>query len=731
MMNKYLQRLPWILCIISFFSIISIIFHFPLWKEFFQPYEGSKLVLQGEYPVYEFVAETVRNNILSLHNPFRPTENVLFPFGWQFALDDGAPINGFYFIILRLFFSVHQSLLLIALLSVILSAVSMYYLLRILKKQKIIAAITAAIFAFTPFVSLRLPAHPTYVALYLFPIAAICFLKIINTAQSKRRKKYLWSALLGLSIVLFVLTNLYFTVMFGIMLLLIGCFFYPHNHLKLIKSNIRYFLVALIVSCILLIPWIHEVYRILAFSQSDKPKNLFDMTTFSADIINIFIPSSLNPFYKNLINILSKKYLYIQTIFENFTYPGVLILFGCIAYFLLRKRINKNIYPIFLTTISFFILTLGPFLKTFGTNLHIPLPYLIIAYTPLLQMARSPGRFIVPFIFLSAIIFAFLIEYILQNRPKVHKVCIIGFLFIIFLLDQYIAIQKAPIIPLPNNIYTYLARQPPSPLLEVPFSIRDSLKSFGHYHTQWSSYAQLFHHQPIFGIYAGRVPNRIYAYYTRNPLLNPIGRIVDINTRDINEISEQINFKEMGYALNLYGVKYSVIKMDESYALPIVTLLQMYGFKERMIDGDYMLWEREVPKNELTQINFQSPYQEIALGSGWSPDEPKDASRWMMGKKTRVFLRLEKTNKKTLVITGESIVEAQTLNVYINNIYVGEMRFETGGYSDNSLNVKNYLKKGLNTVTLYSKNTHLPSKFIPNSLDDRPLTLHVRYIGLE
>ena len=729
MIKKYSSALTILLFALGYICL-SLFLYKPLYSKLFHKPDNSKLTLQGEYPVYEFIAETVRHNILSFSNPFAMTSQVLYPFGWRYALDDVAPINGFYFLFLRNFLDVHQSFIVIVLLSIWLNGLCMYYLLRILQIPRLIAYIAAIIFAYTPFVSLRLPAHPTYIALYLFPLTSICVIKLLHTPQTALKGKIKWSIALGLSFVLFTLTNLYFTVMCGIMALLLFIFFYKTS-IHIFKKNWTYLLIGVCTAALILLPWLTEVSSIISRRSIDKPKNIYDMITFSADLITIFIPSSLNPFYRYIVNLLGQRHTYIQNIFENFTYPGALILYGLVAYVIFKKSLPRELKALSLTIVSFFILTLGPTLQIFGNNTHLPLPYLAIAYTPLLQMVRSPGRFIVPFIFLSTIVLAFILQFLLKNKTKPQQYIFLTFIFIICMIDQTIQMQPPPQVDLPIKIYDYLAQQEETPLLEIPFSIRDSIKNYGHYHTHWSSYATLFHHHPIYGIYAGRVPNTIYAYYTKNPLLNPLARIVDINENDSKTIADSIKKDQMIEALNIYDVRYSVLKMNEPFSTDSARLLTDTGFIKIKTDKMYSLWQRQPTHKEIPFIKFDSTYPEILMGDGWSPAEPGEKARWMMGKTTRIFLSLSDINKESFAISGQSIVGDQHLKIYINGAYAGDMKFTNEKYSTSHINLRKKLKKRLNIITLYAAKTYKPSDYIPDSKDFRDLTLHVSYIGFQ
>lgn len=720
----------WILVFLVVF-LVSLFFYRNLWGQVTAKDKVGVLTIQGESPVYEFVAETVRNNILSFKNPFSKTDSVLYPFGWRFAMDDVTPIFGIYFLFLRPFLSIHQSFMLIILLGVIISGLSMYYLLRLFKIDQLPALLVALIFCYSPFVTLRIGAHPSYTAFYLFTFPAIFFTKLIT--EKSRSKKYLFSILLAMSFAIVFLTNLYFAVMMAIMvfvLLIVNYLYFRKQVLKIIIRDKNYFLTTIIIFFLVLSPWISEIFKVISFGR-DIPLDWNDIITYSADLTNTFIPLASNPLYKKILEQLSSKYLYISRIFENFIYPGLIIIVSMISFLFISKKLPKLLKPIFFTALLFLTLTFGPYLQIFGINLKIPLPYIIIPYIPYLQMARSPGRFIVPFIFLSAIITAFIIQYFIKRiKKKWLKYIIFTAIFFIFIFDQMAIVGQPTTVKMPAKIYEYLSKQKTGAILEAPFLIRDSIKNFGYANVIWLPYGQLFHHQKTFGVYAGRVSNVIFDYYLENPLIGPLGKIIGNNIHNQESLSKKINQKDLIDGLNFYQVRYVVCKNDEKYSSFFSSILGEIYYKKILTDGAYDLWSKSSGIININETNFDSSFDQFMLADGWGKKEPNDKSRWAMGHNSQLFLSPYSIENKKLIIEAEAIVKTQVVRVYINDSYMGKMIFPIGRYGRQQLSVNN-LRQGLNIITFKFKNIHDLSKIIPGSKDTRQLTLHVRYIGLK
>src|SRR3989344_4828046 len=243
------------------FLIVNLLYYKQIWQQIIFADPQWMLAVQGESHIYELVAEKVRDSISAGANPFSPIMSVMYPFGWNFAPDDVAPINGLYFIFLRPFISIHQSLMLILVLSVLISNISMYIFLRKLGHHQSISFIVSLLFGFTPFVSYRIWGHPTYVALYLFVLPALCFLLLIK--ETRYWRKVIYSVLLAVTLVIAPLTNLYFTIMIGLMIGVLGLFSIVFDRKKLFSllyANLKYLIASFTIAFIILIPWLRSVF---------------------------------------------------------------------------------------------------------------------------------------------------------------------------------------------------------------------------------------------------------------------------------------------------------------------------------------------------------------------------------------------------------------------------------------------------------------------------------------
>lgn len=712
--------------------VVSIFFYGSIWRQVVVPENPNVLTIQGESPNFEFVAETVRLNILAGKNPFAETEMGMFPHGWKFAMDDIVPINGFFYLLTRPFLSIHQSLMFITLLTVIVGGVLMDALLLQLGIRPAVSWIMALVFAFTPIVTARIGAHQTYPPLYVFPWSALIVVQMIKA------QKITWRSVmaLGLSWGVMVLTNLNYTLMWGVMFGGLWTWYLLLDRKNLWKLTItkgKYIVGAGVVALFLLSPWIVEVAKIWRYEPAD-PQNPSgsDVIAYSANLTDYFLPSKYNSSYTNLVMAVKNQYPYlVNRTIENFIYPGIIVLMTALLYITLVKRLPKWLRPIFGMAVTFFLLTLGPELQVGSHVIRIPLPYSLIAHIPYIQMARAPARFAVPMIFLLMIIAAYVIQYGYLRIKKSNRWWLLAVLLTIFWFDQRALPKEVTKEPIPVKIYSYLKENGSSPLLEIPFAVRDGVKYHGYLHSHWNIVETLTHGQPIFGVYAGRINNLTFAYFVNNPLTGTLGKVVDLATTDPQQTIDQIDRGVLNHALDFYGVKHVLLKDNERYTDGMKILLQQVGGTETMHGAGYTLWERETNDLNIYEVKFDGQDEELTLLSGWSTAEPGTAKRWAMSNEAEIVLSFQPKGKGKLVIEGSPLSRTQKVKILINDEPVGQMIFLGGVESRQEIEITGGLKLGVNRISLQFDHTTIPAKLWPHETEDeRPLALRVSYVGI-
>lgn len=731
------------------FIIVNLVFNYNLfWHELIS--DRSKVgAVHGEVAASEWGMEQVYQKLIHLQNPFRSIKNILYPFGLDIVASDAGA--GFFFIFLRPFLSVHQSLAIIVILNLFLANIGMFFLLKKLGFNTLISFLVGLSYGYTTALMPRIGGHPTYTAIYLFPWF---FLSVYSLFTSQKKKVKLMSSL-GISF-FFVLTlwqNFYFFI-----ILLLSCFslltflfLYKRDiPLKNIRSQWIYILMIFVLLLIFLYPWFTALYEVFLFAQTPKVTGWLGANTiFASDLFGFFIPGIYNYYYVHFISPITDRMPFARGIFENFTYPGIIIL-SCYFYLLIRwknisSKLKQSISPYLITGLLFAVLTLGPFLHVYGKwskeldegiKIVIPLPYIILHYLPFMGNLRVPGRFMMGFVFFAYIVTAYVLSYILKNKTAKFKLVFLSLFLTIFIIDQRYNDRELPQpYNFPTKIYQSIQKdQSMISVLEIPFSVRDGFISFGSYNSILMATGQLTHGKPIIGGYAGRIPDHVKDYYQDNPFLGYIGRIIDegINEnpnpglrKSSPESWQKLNVASSIDTVDFLDIKYIILK-DESYHASIVTAaITQLGYKIILKDSRYSLWQREPKNKEFLRINM-GDNDDLLLGMGWNNQE--NGFRWV-NRRSSVMFKVNKKQKLSLHFQTAAFYKEQSVTIYLNKKKIGKLLISPE-MKEYTLPVEQEFEPGINFIYFIFEKGFKPSDVMKGSLDQRQLAAQFTTIYL-
>ncbi|EKE14764.1 MAG: hypothetical protein ACD_12C00312G0021 [uncultured bacterium] len=714
------------------------------WNELF--FDLSKIGrVFGEVQVYEWLTDKFYQLIISGQNPFGITKAILYPFGFNLGLVDAG--YGLFFPLLRPFLSAHQTMSILITLSLLLANIGMYLLLRKLDINKIIAFIIGAAFGSMTFLMVR-GGHLNYWCHFVFPWFYYFAVQIFQT--EKKQTKILSTVGMSVFFVLALWLNFYYFVILLISIFsLLTFYFIFHNKLfiKKLKENWLYLILTGGLIFIWLIPWLLSLYDMFMFNQVPRTTGWGGAIQFSSEIINYFIPSEygylaikypflLKPIYF-IVRLLAPN---LPPIFENFTYPGIIILGSYLALIIFYRKINnkikKNILPFLFVSIIFFILTFGPFLHLFGhwmltvdegIKIVIPLPYIFLHYIPFLNNIRVPGRLAVGFIFFAYIVAAYLINDYYYKINSKKRWILIFVLFVIFFSDHllYVNMDVIPKNNYPNNIFEEIKKDKEfSTVLEIPFTVRDGFTFFGDGNAFQMIIGEAVHGKPVLGGYTGRIADYIKTYYQKNPFLGYVGRIIDgdlinnpgMDKTDLNDWKE-IDLPKSKDSIDFLNLKYILVNNEKNYAASLSATIKELGFNKRMDDEKHTLWVKNLDKKEFINIDMKDKKNIVFLGFGWN--EPEGDFRWVE-RRSSVMFKLAKKRQMILNFQAEAFYKEQSVTIYLNKKKVAKINL--------SVKKKNYsipldkeFNEGINTVHFIFDKYYRPYDTIPSSLDKRRL----------
>lgn len=727
-MKKYLLAV-----IFLAYTMMSFLFYPHLWRQLVHD-ESKGNAVYGEVVAASWGMEQLYQNIREGKNPFEYRLGQLYPFGNSLLSTDSG--NGFFFLALRPWLSIHQSFSLVVIFSVVMAATGMYLMLTKLGVQKALAFVLGAGFGFTTILQPRM-GHLTYMSIYVFPWFIYSIIK----------NRPIWA---GLFLALSLYHNLYY---FVILVLIAGWLLvnYAWTHRGRLQEQARIYqkqiITFLIASLVFLSPWLTMLAKVARFEGLPTTTGWGGAVDFSADIFGVFIPSTYSKHLWTFNDYLGRKLPFVTAIFEEHIYPGIIFLAGIFVlgwqWKKLATTLKKQLTPWLIGTIGFWILTLGPFLHILGkwrVNLEgipfvIPLPYVILHYLPFMDNIRSPGRLAIGMVFFGYTVVALFLAKNKLVKNKTKYSLLIGALAVIFLVDHQFIYAPGKPRELPMVIYETIKNDPGQfAVYEMPSAVRDGFKYFGNLESLDFVSGQLIHGKPIIAGYFGRVPDFKRDYLAHNPLFGYLGRVMDPGVEqngaiDRTELDKwnQIDTILARQAAELVDLKYVILQDDAFYSASASAALTELSYKNVMTDNNFSLWQTELEDLEMREVKVGQTGDDMSLGGGWRGRD-KDF-RWA-GKTSSILFRLKDSGKYRLVVEGASYHTEQEARVYINQKYVGKLAFDQE-VKLRTLELRDTLLHGLVTIHLIFPQAFQPIKVEPGNLDESELSAKISYVSLE
>jgi len=741
-MNKKLK----FLLIISIFLLINFIFNFQTFKDLINTQFFGKTYV-SDYTMTEYILENLRLTSTKLFYPYKINLS---------AFGIGPNIFILFYLLFRLFLNPTASVMMIGLSSFWISSFLMFFMLRKMKIDIFIAFIVSLVFSYMPFLSYQIIAQFLYTMIYFFPILFLLAHYFIT--NKNKNTKLLVTVLFGIILGSLFYTNLYYFLMSVLAMVFYVIYYFLENRkllLVFIANNIKFFLLVGVVLSFFILPWIYQMKKNSMLDGTLSTPGFGGATVLSADLINFITPSEYNPIYKFFVNFLTDRSIifvkYAKFFFNNvnrFAYPGIIILGTYLYIFFFRKKLIFNVWkkikPHLFVSLFFALIILGPFLKVMnrwtipledGLSLLIPLPFLLLHYLPQFNNIRAPARFAPIFVFFALIMVAYVLNNIFLKLNKKGKVIFITFLFLIFLFDQFYSIPPRVSVTLPNFIYSYIKKDREKvSVMEIPFTVRDGMEYIGFVYAVSSMKGIQTHDKPIIGGYLPRINSYIFDYYRGLPFIHYLSQIIDKGNYDPDkEKPRALNIFPYEDSLNLakqeiefLDIKYILLKNDEKYTKNIKELIEKIGFVNKLKDGKYDLFERQIGNENFEMINFGTVNDNLFTAAGFSFRE--DGFRWAQGKLAKVFIKANNIKKQKLIFEGLSFYQPQKIKVYINRQYIGEKEISIKKQKY-IFDIKGKLELGINTVYFQFSKSYTPAKLWTYDKDIRDLS--VKFFSLK
>ena len=238
-------------------------------------------------------------------------------------------------------------------------------------------------------------------------------------------------------------------------------------------------------------------------------------------------------------------------------------------------------------TAGFAALSLGPFVHVAGYNTHIPGPWSLLRYVPMVGFARTPSRFAIVTALGLAILMAGALVSLTARWPHRRRL-ILSLATILLFVELWPAprtLYSAAISP----VYDTIAADPrPITVLILPFGVRDGVTSIGNFRAR-SQFNQTRHGKTLIGGYLSRISQkRIDRMRAEFPTLAVLMKLSDpqaLDARDVGELRE--GGAEFVRQANLAYVVVDQRFVTEHDASPVI---EGFGLQEIQRDGELILY---------------------------------------------------------------------------------------------------------------------------------------------
>lgn len=442
----------------------------------------------------------------------------------------------------------------------------------------------------------------------------------------------------------------------------------------------------------------------LARDQVIKPTRA-ESSMFSANLAAFFVPGAQHTLLTNVFGSLNARITKGAAASEEFI-GFTLIIFGVAGMILARRKL---ILCAGVTSLVFYVLSLGPTLKVFGTDTGVPLPYAALMNLPPFDNGRTPVRFVSVATFFLMIPAARGLSW--THQSLVARWGNAGTGGMVVLLAMTVAGAYSPITRQERFVAPRNLRQRVNgPVFNVPLRAVDG----------YAALLQVFHRQPIATGYIAR------DSVGRRQRFEQLKAVYD---RGGPEFCDRL--AEMGFQSIVVTRGEALAPLDLSKCrLPVVDL------------RSEVLWE---PENSVSdapkfpgllfgqRIDFRTVAGDEYLWYGWSGRE--QMARWTDRGSAAIVFSLADVRTSVLRLEMAAFVApprlaAQRVRITINNQVVASLTLSQPQQNTYSFQLPRDLLRKENVLTF-----ELPDAQSPKSLgvseDGRLLGISLRSIQVD
>ena len=333
--------------------------------------------------------------------------------------------------------------------------------------------------------------------------------------------------------------------------------------------------VAAIVSAVMLSPVLYAVGIRIRDNGLESSRILWRSSPPGVDLISFLLPNPNHPLTPDAVHawLTPRPDMYLENVASL-----PLVALACVFAAVRAGWRPPRFW--WVLTLLFALLALGPFIHVAGLNTHIPGPWALARYLPLVRLARTPARMAIVAALGVSMLFAGALCYLGNRWPHRRRV----------LLCATAAVMLFELLPAPRPLYPAsvprfyerVAQQGADVrLLELPVGVRDGTSSVGNF-TARSQFFQTVHGKALIGGYLSRVSRRRIDEIRKEPIL---AALVTLSEGGMLDAAHQRDLVEQGPAF-IREARIGYVVIDGTRASPQLRDFAVGALHLRRIDGE-------------------------------------------------------------------------------------------------------------------------------------------------
>lgn len=486
------------------FIFLTTIFTFPLILQFNTSIPGFHSTDESFGILWNFwwLNYSYLHRLQEYFSPF-----IASPFGLNLAQSPIYPVGDFINKLLAIGFGDIVAYNLQVLMSFILAAIFIYYLVYSLTTNKLVSIFSAIIYSFCPYHSVRVWQHLSLAQIQWLPLYILALFKL---KEKTTLKNIIFVAFSFCLIVFFNYYYAYFALIITFVFAIFILVFDKKERLRIIKST----LISMTVALLILMPVIFPILKTALFTQKIEDlivsgylrpfKDLFEQ---SARPLSYILPVTVHPIFGKFTERFIGSSLYGVSLTEHALYLGwTPLILAFVAFRRWRGR-RENLYIgffVFMAIVAWFF-SQSPWWKIGPIKIYMPSFFLY----KILPMFRAYCRFGIVVMLAVAVLAGFGLKFILEKFKSQKTKIAITFLFCGLVLFEFwnwppYKVIGVSIVP---TVYSWIKEQPGDfAIAEYPLDVNGP--------NEMSKFYQTKHEKKIIngtipGTYANKVAKTI------------------------------------------------------------------------------------------------------------------------------------------------------------------------------------------------------------------------------